>query len=336
MAVLKDDAYGHGLERILETAVAEGIAQVAVLDIPTGLRVRELLAGKPAQLFAWFFAPGDDFAAAVEAQVDLGVSNVGVLDMIASAVAEVPARIHLKIDSGLHRNGASLTQWPALLQRARALQDAGTIEVIGVWTHIGEASDVEDDRSKEIFELACQQAREAGLTFTQQHLAASAASFARSDFRYNFARVGGFTYGVAPGDGLGPSDLGLIPVMRATAPVIASQLGDPENTVRVAAGYLDGVPDWCLDMATGAQAELPRTGFEVLIADQRLAILRVEAQSLLVQTPTSNTVALGTEAVLFGSHLAGEPVLQEWADALGTVGEELVVRMGQRGQRTYR
>jgi alanine racemase len=51
---------------------------------------------------------------------------------------------------------------------------------------------------------------------------------------------------------------------------------------------------------------------------------------------TAAPVQTGDEVVVFGSHLRGEPVLQEWADALGTVGEEIVVRVGSRAEREYR
>lgn len=334
MAVVKDDAYGHGLESIIPAALESGISMFAVLDIDTGLRVRSLVTPVDIQLFAWLFRANENFAAAIEANIDLGVSNVSILESIASAAEDRPARVHLKIDSGLHRNGASVQSWPELVASALSWEREGRIIVVGVWTHIGEASDEDDNRSQSIFESAVAYARSAGLDIQQQHLAASAASYARPEFRYDFCRVGGFTYGVAPGDGIGPAELDLEAVMTAKAQVCDVTNFYVDKTFQLEAGFLDGIPDWVLE--GGGISQLPQPGFEVLVGSERLAILSVEATRLVIDgSKLDQAPTVGQWATLFGSHVRNEPVLQEWADALGTVGEEIVVRVGQRNERFY-
>lgn len=334
MAVVKDDAYGHGLSAVVPTALQAGISRFAVLDIETGLRVRSLGAATDVQLFAWLFSPSVDFGPAIEANIDLGVSSMAILEKIASAARGQVARVHLKIDSGLHRNGASQTLWPDLVARARSLEQSGRIHVVGVWTHIGEASDEDDNDSQRIFEEACVVARAAGLQFTDMHLAASAASSARPEFRYTYCRVGGFTYGVAPGDGLGPKEVAIEPVMRAESFVCDVSECDGAGTVRIDGGFLNGIPDWVL--IDGNIGTLPQPGFDVRLCDVRAPILEVAANYLVVDVSASRIpVSLGDEAILFGSHLRDEPVLQQWQDAIGTVGEEIVVRVGARNERFY-
>lgn len=332
MAVVKDDAYGHGIDRIVPEALSAGVERFAVLDIETGLRVREIVP-RDVQLFAWLFGPTDRFREAIDAGIDLGVSNVDVLNAIASQALNEVARVHLKIDSGLHRNGSSVEQWDALIGRALHWQAQSRIRVVGIWTHIGEASDDEDEKSQRIFDAAVVRAEQAGLVIEQRHLAASAASFARADFRYDFCRVGGFTYGIAPGDGIGPEQIGLEAVMSATASVIDDSGVDGPGTVRVDAGYLDGIPDW--NVASGHPAGLPARGVDVSFQHSRFAILEVHASYCVIDAGSAPVLRSGSEVTLFGTHLRGEPVLQEWADALGTVGEEIVVRVGPRGHRTY-
>ena len=334
MAVVKDDAYGHGIDRIVPEALAQGITRFAVLDIPTGLRVRALVP-RNVQLFAWLFDHSADFATAIDAGIDLGVSNLLVLSTIAECGAATPARIHLKIDTVLHRNGASVQDWPALVAEAKRLQDLGLIEVVGVWSHIGEASDEEDAKSRRIFENAYNLALGAGLNIVERHLAASAASFDRPDFRYSFARVGGFTYGVAPGDGIGPAQLGLEAVMSARATVVEisrdAQTGAPVATID--AGFVDGIPDWIV--RPGRVLNLPQPGFEVLVRGHRAPVLAINAQTSAIDVSAIEGVTVGDEVTLFGSHFVGAPVLQEIADAMGTVGEEIVVRVGPRSPREY-
>ena len=334
MAVVKDDAYGHGIDGIVPAALAQGISRFAVLDIPTGLRVRAL-APREVQLFAWLFDHTADFESAIEAGIDLGVSNLRVLSSIAQSGATIPARIHLKIDTGLHRNGASVQDWPALIDEAKRLQELGLIDVVGVWSHIGEASDEEDAKSRQTFEQAYDEAVGAGLNIIERHLSASAASFNRPDFRYSFSRVGGFTYGIAPGEGIGPAQLGLEAVMsaRATVTEISRDAHNGALIATIDAGFVDGIPDWIV--RPERLLNLPQTGFEVLVRGHRAPVLAINAQTIEIDVSRSEGVTVGDEVTIFGSHLKGAPVLQEIADAIGTVGEELVVRVGPRAQREY-
>lgn len=331
MAVVKDDAYGHGISTMVRVAREAGIDAFAVLDIATGVELRAAGTLGDAIAFAWLFDRFDDFDAAITHEIDLGVSNLEVLEAIASSATTRPARVHLKIDSGLHRNGASPLEWTDLVTRARQLQDAGRIVVIGVWTHIGEASDEDDADSRRIFDAAVDEARAVGCDPTLRHLAASAASFERPDFRYDMARVGGFSYGIGPGSGIGPADLGLEAVMTASARVVRIETISGRRVAVLDCGYLDGLPAWQLAADDGSEGPLPRPGAEVLLAGERCAVLSIDADTMTVAV--NGEANVGDEAVLFGSHLRGEPVLQEWADALGTVGEEIVVRVGMRAER---
>lgn len=346
MAVVKDDAYGHGSLEMVRVARECGVSAFAVLDITTGITLRASGVLGDATAFAWLFDEDDDFTSSLKHQIDLGVSNIEVLDAVAAAsLAERsvhgelhrPARVHLKIDSGLHRNGAAPHEWGALTARAKDWQDQGVIEVVGVWTHIGEASAEDDNTSRRIFDAAVEQAREVGLKPTLRHLAASAASFEQADFRYDLARVGGFTYGIGPGSGVGPADLGLEAVMSAHASVVRLHDVDGQSVAVLDCGYLDGLPAWQIPAIAGSRESSTGTGCDVVIAGVRCPVLSIGADTMSVALPDiASRVHVGDEAVVFGSHLRGEPVLQEWADAMGTVGEEIAVRVGSRAEREYR
>ena len=347
MAVVKDDAYGHGASHMVSAARESGVSAFGVLDIATGVALREEGILGDCLAFAWLIDASDDFASALEHSIDLGVSNVGVLDAVASAAMvddgspegslRQPARVHLKIDSGLHRNGAAPHEWANLVSRAKHWQDAGHVDVVGVWTHIAEASVADDNAARDIFDAAVELARESGLRPTLRHLAASAASFEREDFRYDLARVGGFTFGIGPGSGIGPAHLGLEAVMAACASILRVDEIAGESFAVLDCGYLDGIPAWSCEADDGATGPLPRRGFDVVVAGARCPVVDVSADTMTIALgKTGSTVRVGDEAILFGSHLRGEPVLQEWADALGTVGEEIVVRVGSQAEREYR
>jgi alanine racemase len=316
MAVVKADAYGHGLVPVARAAVEAGISWLGSLDIDSGLELRESGIPRDIAVFTWLLSPDEDYATAIEAELDFGVSTLGQLDAIARVGASRRARVHLKIDTGLHRNGASIEQWPALVARALALDDS--IDLVGIWTHIAEASEDDDSVAIERFHWAVGIAEGLGANVPVRHLAASAAAFSRADARFDVVRIGAFSYGISPGGGVTPSSLRLEPVMTLTAPV--TSVLDGQATVDI--GYGDGIPS----SAAGT--------IQVSIHGTLHEILSVQLDRLIVDT-AHTLVRPGDTVVLFGSGADGESTLQEWADELGTIGEEIVTRLNPRIRRRF-
>lgn len=222
LAVVKDDAYGHGVDTVTETLWSEGVSRFGTLDLDAALRLRSRLPD--AMVFAWVFDQHDDFSAAIEARVDVGITDRANLERVALAARSVPKRpalVHLKLDSGLHRAGELPAEWEQFVERAAELQREGLITIEGMWTHLAEASDEDDSRSIAEFENVVERAKAHGIRGVTRHVSASAASYFRPDARFDMVRVGAFLYGIAPGSGVGPADLGLEPVMTLTTPVVS-------------------------------------------------------------------------------------------------------------------
>jgi alanine racemase len=315
MAVVKNDAYGHGIGPIVSAALAEGVTTIGVLDAAVGIDLRRAGVPPAIVLFAWLFGADENYRQAIEARIDLGVSTVWQLAAIVDAVGDIPARIHVKIDTGLGRAGARESEWPALVAAARAAELSGAVTIEGVWTHIAEASDIEDSAAIARFDRAIAVLGKGDTVV--RHLAASAASYLRSDSRFDLVRVGAFTYGIAPGDGVTSSALGLIPVMALRARVVGIH---DDGTAVIPIGLVDGMPS-----LRGAHLDAAH-------AESRVPILRVDPTTTRILAPRA---ALGDVVTLFGSNERSEPTLQEWADALGTIGEEIVVRLSPRIERRH-
>ncbi|MBC7518706.1 MAG: alanine racemase [Microbacteriaceae bacterium] len=324
MVMVKANAYGHGLLPVARAAVGAGIRFIGVLDAESGLALREDGIGSDVRMFAWLFGPQEDYRRLIDADIDLGISHLHQLERIATAAvgAGRPARLHLKIDTGLHRNGASIDEWPVFVERALELQATGLVEVFAAWTHIAEASDAEDTLAIERFDRALALAQTLGARFSLRHLAASAAGFSRPDARFDVVRVGAFTYGIAPGSGIGPMSLGLEPVLSLTAEVTALTTANGKSLARLAVGYADGLPS-----AAGGRCT-------VLVAGVQCVLVSVFAGYSLIDI-TAVRVAVGDSAELFGAGRGGGNTLQSWADALKTIGEELVAHLNVRVSRRY-
>jgi alanine racemase len=338
MAIMKADAYGHGLEPIALAAVDAGIRWIGVLTVPAALRLRAIGVGEDVHLFTWQHDPALDFRDAIDSAVDLGVSNLAELQRIVEAVDQRPARVHLGVDTGLHRDGSSIDDWPALVEAARDAQRAGRIEVVAAYTHLAESSDDDDAASVSLFEAAIERAEDLGVDVPMEHVAASLAGLERKEFRKDMVRMGANLYGIPGADGVSAADLGLEPVMTVTASVAKTKrvpVGtgvsydytyrtDDETTLAlVPFGYADGVP-------RSAQGRV-----EVAINGKRYPIAgRVAMDQFLVDVGNDD-VQVGDTVVLFGTGERDEMTVLEWGAALDTIGEEIVCRIGARVNRVY-
>ncbi|OZD48540.1 alanine racemase [Rhodococcus sp. 06-1477-1B] len=314
MLVVKDDAYAHGLEPLVTRAVAEGVHWIGAFDVVTGAAVRRI-AGPDVRIFVWLIGGAADLAAGVAADLDLGIGDEALLDDLAGLDLDRPARVHLKIDTGLHRNGIRPERWEAALAQTSALVGRDHAVLEGIWSHISEASDADDDDARAVFLSARETARAAGLDPRFSHLAASAAGFARGEFREDLVRVGAFSYGIRPAGGPSEEDLGIEPIARLSATVTAVDAAG----VHLDVGSLHGLPS-----ALGGRFDVSTP------AGPR----RVEAIA-----PTETVLAPwdgaapGDEIALFGSGaLSGATDLAELID---TIGEEIALRVSPTVTRTY-
>lgn len=318
MLVVKDDAYGHGLEHVVRAAAGAGVTWFGAFDVRTGCAVRAV-AGDDARIFAWIAASSADLEAAVAARIDVGVGDAELLEEVADASRDAGAttRVHLKIDTGLHRNGVRPEAWSAFVTRAAELENDGVLEVVGVWSHIAEASDSEDDDARAVFEAALSEAHEAGLRPAVRHLAASAASFARPEFRYDMVRVGAFCYGIRSAGGPSAAELGLVPAARLEAEVVS--VGD--RSVTIAAGALDGLPS---SLQGRAVVGTP--------AGARALLVVGGTESLVASWPDAKA---GDAVAIYGPGGTGEGTATDLAELVGTIGEEIAVRVSPLVPRVY-
>lgn len=314
MLVVKDDAYGHGVGAIVQRAAANGVEWFAGYDVRTALEVREVIGSAGSQRIVALLADGD-YAHAVAAGIELGVGDTETLQEIVAASPHAPARVHVKIDTGLHRNGIRPEEWADAIRLASALESEGRLDVVGIWSHIAEASDAEDDEAQEIFAAAVRQAATAGLRPGVHHLAASAAAHARPEFRYDLTRIGAFAYGIRPAGGPSESELGIRPIATLQAPVVRVD----GASAQIAIGALDGLAS---TLAGRMQVRTP--------AGAR-RLLEVGEDSCVVEGWSG--AAPGQLVGVWGAD--AEASATDAAEQIDTIGEEIVTRLSPRVARRY-
>lgn len=349
MAVVKADAYGHGMVEVARAVREQDVAWLGVALPSEALALRA--SGDAGRILAWLWTPGDPAVeACVAAEVDLSVSSADALAEVVAAARRTAsmARVHVKVDTGLTRNGVAFDELPGVLAACRTGMDAGVVDVVGMWSHLADGDTPGADSvriQRDRFEQALELAATTGVRPSVRHLANSGALFAHPDCRYDLVRTGIAMYGLTPSPSLGSSgDLGLTPAMsllaelahvkhvpagtsvsygwRWTAPA-ATQVG------LVPVGYADGLP-----RAAGApRADVP---VEATVLGRRVPIVgTVAMDQCVVDLGIDSRAGVGTDVVLFGPGRQGECTADDWAETIGTIGYEVVTRIGPRVPRHY-
>jgi alanine racemase len=341
MAVVKADGYGHGLLPSARAALDGGASWLGVAIVEEALALRA--DGITAPILAWLWTPGEDetIRRALSADVDLSVSGQWQLDVIVAAAREAgrAARVHLKIDTGLSRNGVYAADWPDVLAHVAKAQAEGAVEIVGIWSHFVYADEPGHPtiaRQIAAFTDALDEAQRAGITPQLRHLANSAATLTLPAAHFDLVRPGVAVFGLSPVPQRG--DFGLTPAMTVRAEIANvkrvragegvsyghAYTTDRETTLAlVPLGYADGVPRAATNVGP------------VSINGVRGAVSGRVCMDQFVVDVGDLRVAPGDVAVLFGSGGSGEPLAQDWADAVGTIHYEIVTRIGPRVARRY-
>jgi alanine racemase len=337
MAVVKADGFGHGAVRVAATALASGATWLGVATCAEALQLRA--GGITAPILSWIHSPLDDLDAALRADIDLSVPSREHLHAVAASAARqgITATVHLKVDTGLHRNGALPGQWRELVGLARDLETVGHVRVRAVWSHLIDGmSETATHSQVTLFDRAVETARDAGLRPELRHLANSSATLRGPRTHYELVRPGIGLYGVEP-DPRHPVGLRAAMTLRARVILVKEVpagsgvsyqhdylTGRDTTLALVPVGYADGLP-W----SASRQAEVSIAGRRHPVAG------RIAMDQFVVDVGAAAAAHLGDEVVIFGQGTDGEPSVTDWARWAGTVPHEILTGIGHRVARHY-
>ncbi|MCL6673742.1 alanine racemase [Streptomyces panaciradicis] len=343
MAVVKSEAYGHGAVRCARAAVEAGAGWLGTATPEEALALRR--AGLPGRIMCWLWTPGGPWREAVEADIDVSVSGMWALAEVTAAAraAGIPARVQLKADTGLGRNGCQPGRdWEELVAGALRAEAEGVLRITGLWSHFACADEPGHPSiaaQLALFRDMVGYAEEQGVRPEVRHIANSPATLTVPDSHFDLVRTGIALYGISPSPELGtPADFGLRPVMTLSANLAlvkhvpgghgvsyGHHYVTPGRTTLglVPLGYADGIP-------RHASGNGP-----VLVGGKWRTVAGRIAMDQFVVDLGGDEPPVGAEAVLFGPGDRGEPTAEDWAQAAGTIAYEIVTRIGTRVPRVY-
>lgn len=341
MAVVKADAYGHGLVPTSRAAVTSGASWLGVALLEEALALRSAEISIP--ILAWLVPPGSNYQSAIAGDIDLAVPSIVIFQEIclASRHLNKRARIHIEVDTGMTRGGF-LYEWQAFLELlAIARED---VEVVGLFSHFARADEpgaLQNSTQLKRFMEMSDDLNDLGIEPEVHHLSNSAASLMDASSHFDMVRTGIAMYGLTPDlEHLGTSrELGLKPAMTLKAKIhlvkdvladtpvgygAAAKTDRDTKLAIIAMGYADGIPRIALDAG-------------VFHNGRRAPIIgRVSMDQFVVDLGADSTAEAGEWVTVFGPGDDGEYTADDWGRASQSINYEVVTRIGPRVPRIYK
>ena len=339
LAVVKADAYGHGLLEVSRTALQSGATWLGTALLEEAFALRA--AGVTAPVLAWLTPPGEDFDSALRERIDLSISSLAILEEILAAGERtgITPRVHIEVDTGMTRGGF-LEEWDPFLLRLREVKDA--LHIVGFWTHFARADEPDSDFTDQqliLFNVLLNALQSEGIFPEIIHAANSAGALAHKGSHKQMLRLGIAMYGLSPDiTTMGSSEqLGLTPAMSIKAKLVnvksvpaLSRVGyggagvtDRDTKIGIVCmGYSDGLPRRA-DSTAGVsyRGELARLVGRISM-DQCVVDLGLDTQALAGEYVT----VIGSDG--FSA--------DDWASAAGTINYEITTRIASRLPRIYK
>ncbi|MFM1786689.1 MAG: alanine racemase [Actinomycetota bacterium] len=336
LAVVKADGYGHGAVPVALAAKSAGADWLGVAFLDEAFELRN--NNVPGPILTWLLDDSDNFAEALDQDIDLSVTSLDLLRKI-SALAkqrEINARVHVEVDTGLSRAGVAISDFDNFFKEFSKIEN---VELISIWSHLACADEPNhpvNEMQHKNYEHAIEVAAKHGLVPKIRHLANSAGALAHPNLRYDMVRCGIATYGVAPGGDLSDAkELNLkaaMTVISKIATVRKLNAGDgvsysfkwtaqkPTTVGLIPIGYADGV-----------MRHISKTG-SVTLNGNIYPIVGTVCMDQFVVDFGATEISVGDEVVLFGD---GGMSAHQWAQQVDAIGYELVTRLGSRIEREY-
>ncbi len=355
MAIVKANAYGHGLLECTIRCLENGINWFGVAKISEAFNLHKLLKRQEQltgldmsnlHIFSWIYGPNAPFRRIVSTGLIVSVSTLWEIQELANAAKQLKkqAHIHIKVDTGFGRNGFTLVSdtFSQALKLIQKFESQGLLKCEGIWSHLAHADQVEQEevvaktfQQHAHFEYYTGVVADAGLNPIYKHIAASAAMLNYPEMHYNMVRPGILLYGVSPNpDTIDAQKLGFRPAMRLDVQMNNVKLvekgsgisygheyttQDRTNIAIVPLGYADGIMRSFGGTKTTA-------GAPVLVEGKVVHIVgRVCMDQFMLDLGCKTTAKAGDWATLFGSsiQLDSEKDDRTLSNAGSTVGVEV-------------
>jgi alanine racemase len=336
MAIVKANAYGHGILEIAERAIQNGVEYIGVGFLEEALFLRQNEIDAPILVMGGIL--GYQLKKFIQNDLEITVSSLELARHINDELHNQKAKVHLKIDTGMERIGVTHTYAVEFVKRVAQMKN---IEIIGIYSHFATAD--EGDKSftliqLERFESILNELKKSGIEIPLKHIANSGAVADLESSAFDMVRPGIAVYGIYP-SGHVSTEMNLKPVLSFRSKVVFIKRV-PKNTgisyglkyyterdsniVTVPIGYGDGY------------SRLLTNKGEVLIRGKRYPVVGAVCMDQLMVNTGDDRVEIGDEVVLLGRAGEEEITATNLAEKIGTIPYEITCMINARVPRFYK
>ena len=320
MAVLKADAYGHGLLEIARQL--SDVSCIGVACLQEAVLLREGGVDTDIVLLEGFF-DADEMPAILDYGLTLVVHHQEQIDALTTCVSDTSIPVWIKLDTGMHRLGFSPNEFLSVYE---SLKNCPNVDAIGVMNHLACADDIQSDKTYKQLERMKQAIGDLELPISCSN---SAAVLAWPEAHYDLVRPGILLYGVSPMASQVGQDHGLKPIMSLQSEVIAVRTIEAGETVGYGASWVADKPTKVATIGIGYGDGYPRNvkqGTPVWISGKEYPIIGRVSMDMLTIDVTDDAIHVGDKVVLWGPELPVERI----ARSVGTIPYELLCGITQR------
>lgn len=337
MAIVKANAYGHGVEEICRVCAEEGVAYFGVATLEEALGIRE--AGFSLPILVLGYLPEEYAEIAVNHDISITVFNETLPQALSRAAVKLgkKAIVHIKIDTGMGRLG--FVPEPETIDKIARIAKLPGIELEGIYTHFAAADSTDKEfsfKQLEYFDYVVTQLEKQGINFKLKHSANSAAIIDIGKAHFDMVRAGIVLYGLYPSSEV--TNLDIIPAMRLISRVSFVKTVPAGTTI----GY--GRTYQCKEKTTIATVPIGYAdGYSRLLSNKAWGIIKGQKVPLVGNVcmdqcmfDVSNVegVQEGDEIILFGTKEDGITA-DDLADIMGTINYEVICSISARVPRIY-
>lgn len=339
MAVVKADAYGHGMVEVAQACLQEGATYLGVATPKEALTLRE--RGINAQVLVLGYIPEAYAGVLVENRIEATVFNLETAWAFSQAAAssDGEARLHLKIDTGMGRIGFPPDS--SSLEVIWEISRLPGIVLQGIFSHLATADHADKRFAKqqvEIFTRFVSSLEENGISIPIKHLGNSAAIMDMPEAHFNMVRSGIITYGLYPSSQVEKGSLELIPAMRLKSRVSYVKKIPAGQSVSYGRTYISKqetrVATVSIGYADGYSRLLSNRGWATIRGQKATLIGTVCMDQCMFDVSGIENVQPGDEVILFGRPEDGVTA-DDLAETIGTINYEIVCAPSSRVTRTY-
>ena len=342
MAVVKADAYGHGVEKCAEVLLKNGADRFAVATLNEAIELRRLFSDVPILIL------GSSLESEADELVKNDITPNVYLTEFAKALSESalklkkPVKVHIKLDTGMSRIGFPIHDGDNsdVIEEILAISRMPMLEIEGIFSHFATSDEANEDYTRlqfKRFMSVCDELAERGLTIPIKHICNSAGIMMYPEYHLDMVRPGVILYGMYPSDEVDKTKLDLKYVMSLKSIITYVKEIEPGRGVSYGKEYIaDGVARIAtvpIGYADG-YSRLLASNAKIAVGEKLFPIAgRICMDQCMIDVSCVNNIKRGDEALIFGD---GAVTVDDIAAWLGTINYEDTCMLGHRVPRVYK